>query len=577
MTYVEESIGEEYKQWKGGDVVFLTSPTGSGKTTFALKVLLPKLALQGDRMLYLVNRTVLKRQLEEEVRDLPLDQQRCIEIKLYQTIEKRMSAYFQNYSRSGCGNLEAIQDAQNYHCVICDEAHYFCADSNYNTNTVLSYKYVEMAFCNKLRIYMSATINQVQDIIKKDFDEQRFIKSFWLNYSPRTFSNLNVDTILRSGKIWKYEVEKDYSYLDIHILRRREEVSDVIKSEEGKWLIFVDSKEFGRILKKEIVNKLGCEEKDVAFITSDYEEDEDTMDEVQFLARKKKQLSRVLIATSVLDNGISLHDMELRNLIIIADTEIEFIQMLGRKRKDGNSTKLYIFRLDKNYFLKRQRKTKQRLDIANQYCHEMYDHLDKFECYGQGEQGLRMSEFCSLVFQHKKWLRKLMNRDVEFENIRALFLDVDGLLVLNRLSFENVTFLNQFYSEIIKQLEDLGEDAYLYKQLCWLKKDESEIKEILKNENDRAYSKARENVIFKLEEVSERELTKKEAINLKVELADDLMILSERMGIETYINLAKKNDRPISDKFMTALRENCQIPFCLLSTNGQYLFKKEEI
>ena len=29
-----------------------------------------------------------------------------------------------------------------YDCVVCDEAHYFLMDSNYNTNTILSYKFV---------------------------------------------------------------------------------------------------------------------------------------------------------------------------------------------------------------------------------------------------------------------------------------------------------------------------------------------------------------------------------------------------------------------------------------------------
>ena len=38
MKYISELVGEEYKQWKAGDIVFLSSPTGSGKTLVGLLI-----------------------------------------------------------------------------------------------------------------------------------------------------------------------------------------------------------------------------------------------------------------------------------------------------------------------------------------------------------------------------------------------------------------------------------------------------------------------------------------------------------------------------------------------------------
>lgn len=32
-----------------------------------------------------------------------------------------------------------------------------------------------------------------------------------------------------------------------------------------------------------------------------------------------------------MDNGISIHDVNLKNIVIMCDTKEEFIQMLGRK------------------------------------------------------------------------------------------------------------------------------------------------------------------------------------------------------------------------------------------------------
>jgi superfamily II DNA or RNA helicase len=114
MKYISDAVGEEYKQWKPGDIVFLSSPTGSGKTTFVLKVLLPALASVNGKMLYLVNRSILKRQMEEELRDFPLEQQRCIKIELYQTIEKRiltLSEYVPNRI------YQALSDSQQQVCL----------------------------------------------------------------------------------------------------------------------------------------------------------------------------------------------------------------------------------------------------------------------------------------------------------------------------------------------------------------------------------------------------------------------------------------------------------------------------
>ena len=41
MEYISDKIGEQYKEWKQNDRVYITAPTGSGKTQFILKVLLP--------------------------------------------------------------------------------------------------------------------------------------------------------------------------------------------------------------------------------------------------------------------------------------------------------------------------------------------------------------------------------------------------------------------------------------------------------------------------------------------------------------------------------------------------------
>ena len=165
--------------------------------------------------------------------------------------------------------------------------------------------------------------------------------------------------------------ERNYDYIDIEIIKQKSEISKLVLDGNEKWIIFVDTKEFGKSLKKDIIRNIRdrgiVPSKDaVAFITSDYELDPDSSIEVDTIVSKNKTLTKVLIATSVLDNGINIKDMELRNVIIIADTETEFIQMLGRKRSDGKRLKLYIFKHNKQHFEQRRRINIKRRKIAEE-------------------------------------------------------------------------------------------------------------------------------------------------------------------------------------------------------------------
>ncbi len=66
--YISDRISKEYENWKNGDLIFIEAPTGSGKTTFVLEHLLPYFHEKGKRILYLVNRKILKKQLKKELK-----------------------------------------------------------------------------------------------------------------------------------------------------------------------------------------------------------------------------------------------------------------------------------------------------------------------------------------------------------------------------------------------------------------------------------------------------------------------------------------------------------------------------
>lgn len=98
-----------------------------------------------------------------------------------------------------------------------------------------------------------------------------------------------------------------------------------------------------------------------------------------------------MIATAVMDNGVSFHDTALRNMVIFADTKEEFIQMLGRKRTDGKTINLYVCRRDREHFRKRFVAAKEILKIYEQYekdlariwgvCENPYNYMSNFLYY----------------------------------------------------------------------------------------------------------------------------------------------------------------------------------------------------
>lgn len=60
--YVTDLIGDEYLKWKTGDKVLISTPTGSGKSTFVIASLL-KTAVENEKhIVYYCNRKVLNDQ-----------------------------------------------------------------------------------------------------------------------------------------------------------------------------------------------------------------------------------------------------------------------------------------------------------------------------------------------------------------------------------------------------------------------------------------------------------------------------------------------------------------------------------
>jgi len=575
---VTEKIGNEYMQWKPGDKIYISAPTGSGKTYFIFHKLLPSLRQEtlrqkSKRILYLANRTVLKEQLERELSKIPSDDMCRVQIVLYQTIESYIL-----YNR-----LEKLQKLANeYDYVICDECHYFLADSNYNTNTCLSFQWVQYCFSNKIRVFMSATMKEISEYIKKEDDTARFHRT---NIYGLCSSYTNSQRLFK-GKVWEYTLERHYDYLNVKIITTREQVIDLVCDGNEKWLIFVDSISFGQKQYKKIKKKLRKlyksqektdgrskdYKKDVVFLSSGYRREEgDPAEEVQAIKNSNAQSARILIATSVLDNGINLKDERLNNIIVLADNETELVQMLGRKREDGNRVNLYILKWEKEHFDRRLKQLIRKEQVALDYKNSLYS--ENISNNGISVQGMYLEESNKkeesfVKNQHILLLNRLLNEENMYMKIKSAFYAKDGILFLNLLSVYQMDHLKEFYNQMIDKFEEEGEDAFVREQLRWLGKKEDEIECIIRESMITAEERSRKEVCCLFEEVINKPLKEKEAVAFKGKVREYLLVLiqscEKSKEKQTVENSLKKLDRPISTNNMDYLRQICKLPYIML-------------
>ncbi|MCC8051424.1 MAG: DEAD/DEAH box helicase family protein [Clostridiales bacterium] len=650
-NWVEKEIKDEYKDWRQGQKIFISSPTGTGKTTFILNKLLPYYADQGKKILILVNRRILRGQLNTKLQEY--EDCNYITVKTYQSLERIVCEYGdkniwndtyitlpnnwssmnsdlrKNYIQYCCmmryrnqidSYIESMKKIlkkiyKDFDCIVCDECHYFLMDSNFNTNTYLSYHLIQEIFFDKLQIYMSATIEPIKNYIENE-NHLGLESTFLYGYkSVRLIQNQCKCKYMRISPK-EYQVEKNYNYVDVNILDGEQDLIDTItnKQSDSKWLIFVDSIKKGKKLqekiKQEMRNKAGkyIDDFSVTYIDADYENNEESIRAVGEIVQKEKFQEKVLISTSVMDNGINIADKELRNLVIMVDTETEFIQMLGRKRKDGNVVKLFILIRDQAHFIKRRNNLKRLIKIYTEYMKSFVDRvesplkkdnrqmqqgnyenlmngniIDRYNCI---EKEVALERHCELM-------RKLAEHTYRYEDVSKLFYVYQGTFLLNKLSAQNLLNLSSYYDSMIKKFgtspETIDKYAFIREQMHWLGKTDFEaemiIEEFAKSEWDKAW-KCIDDVLKGLVEKNMSVDENKEWKNDNGEFQKSLIILmnevenrktiddGDKSKIKTIVGVATKTSNALTKPCVDFLRKYCDLPYGLEVKAGIYTYYK---
>lgn len=342
--YISELLTvSEYAGWLYGKKIMLTAPTGVGKTTFILAELLPYCASLGKKVVILCNRRLLR---EQYLYDLAEQYKRYnqmendISIMTYQALAEQI--------KQGQSMEETLKEID---LIVCDESHYFYADSDFNAyGTFVLLQMLVACSIRKSMVFITATAKEVTPLIENTL---RLCAS-WLRISDETLYLLNV---------YDFSNLADYTRFDAYYVEDRETLLHQIATSEKKTLIFIDDKSKAEGMKKRLVEKEKLKSNDIYMLNSELLDQKGNDIVIKSLAITHRILPKILITTSVLDNGISIHDADVGNVVLAADAEIAFVQMLGRIRSEsGGYVRLYFYPRENRYFERRLEQTQKKLD-----------------------------------------------------------------------------------------------------------------------------------------------------------------------------------------------------------------------
>lgn len=375
-------LNREICLWTANTPVVIAAPTGVGKTTWVLNGLLPEVRRRGKKMLLLINRTALSEQTKKQLLSDVLG--RYVGKAEYYEMKSQFESEFENgkvgmfdFGPAIVMTIQAFyqtnkKQLSNYNigAVVVDEAHFFKADALFNYTTKQVFDDIFDYFKFALKIFITATPQNIMpDIIEKGLrmqpDDQDDICR-----CPQMYANLfgtvsgivgypGIEGSYYSAGTVMYifpDIMKNYKFLPVEYyedyLKALTPLIDEVNKSDFKAVLFINNKKIGQVLADKFDNAIFIDSssKNAGIVSDEY---------VCYkrLIQAEKFDAKVLICTSVLDNGVNINDDAVRYIFIDADDEVEFLQMLGRVRfsrfRSRPQLNVYFFNYGKDYFVKK--------------------------------------------------------------------------------------------------------------------------------------------------------------------------------------------------------------------------------
>ncbi len=357
-------------EWSESGCPFMVAaPTGAGKNYFIHHVVRPYAATHGQKVLYLCNRKALAfQQMREADRAVnpPIQQSfypnDAAEYTTGSITLMTFHHYFSLLQKNG-----PVYFAP-YSIVIADEAHFYYSDALFNPDTGEILDSIPRVFAHSLRIYMTATPEDVLDpIYAAEWRCAPWVHDSEKNAICDYFSH-EVSHLERLPLLPVFTMLWDFSaYQGPYVFSKTDSLIQEITEDDPseKWIIFATSKEAGKDMRRNLHHE------GISAVYLDSDSRRGDLGQRQLWDRvleKGLENCRVLITTSVLDNGFSIHDKAVTRIVLFTDDRTAFLQELGRVRlAPEQMVRVYFNRMDKTGSL-HARKRQAILDTFALFC-----------------------------------------------------------------------------------------------------------------------------------------------------------------------------------------------------------------
>ena len=330
--------------WQPCYPVFISAPTGSGKSTFILDHLLRRIMNHGSdvwpkpKILLLSNRIALNRQLKLAVAErikwyITTNEQKALLEKMLEADPEEFDLFVFDFTFITVSSYHRlhkdVSDLQQYSIIVFDEFHFFTSDAAFNDYTERIMKKIIAGGQKAVRLYLSATPEvSFEPVLREE------IKCFSDRYAQKTRCLLG---------LFYYHLKRDFSQIsEIYTYRSEAELLEAIRHFDGKWCGFVETCNAGNDYQKEV-----SQERECTFISSKNKQQGKSKKVFETLVNREMLATDVLFCTAVLDNGVNISDPAVKNVAIEVFDRTEFLQMLGRvRRKEGSTLRLFIRKPD---------------------------------------------------------------------------------------------------------------------------------------------------------------------------------------------------------------------------------------
>lgn len=434
---VSEALRDEIPHWSRENPVLIDGRTGIGKSTFVKTDLLADAQQKGKNVLILSNRIAQSSQqkadiipatsspLEGQLTDEGLRKQEDFGDVIVLTYH-RLPTFLKDY------RYEKWRDNLLY--VVLDEAHFFVADSLFNERCDYYLELITRYFWHAIRIYMTATSWDVLWPLAEA--EQNNYPGFLPQYSWKP-----------EREFIRYIFQANYSNYSLKFVENYEELFPLINEDPAtKWLLFVDSKEQGKSIQKELGSR-------AAYVDTD-SKGTATWSTLVHTSRFNEQ---VLIATAVIDCGVNICDPEVKNIVLTTDDRTRFIQELGRKRHiPGEQITVWVVKPSKKkvaarlsdcrdslLWLDRYDDTQGRWDANRLLAQELWNCGDpKFSTLFRLANGrLRRNELAYFYLKRRYKFLLQLSEGADFKDIVYQWLGIQNT------ENEDLVKINAFYDE----------------------------------------------------------------------------------------------------------------------------------